>query len=70
MSSFSDDGSAADRDRDGLPAGDASPTATGDAATGDLEFDEAWGGAAAGADAVPGRGPRDPDPSFEDPNDR
>jgi hypothetical protein len=45
------------------------PTGAGTGA-GDLEFDEAWAdaGAANRAEAEPGG--RDPDPVFEDPNDR
>jgi hypothetical protein len=37
---------------------------------GDLEFDEAWADAASAGDTAAERQPRDPDPVFEDPNDR
>ncbi len=65
MTTSTGDGSAADREHQASAAGEPATSATGD-----LEFDEAAAGAAAGSGEAPGRGTRDPDPRFEDPNDR
>ncbi|GAA2723480.1 hypothetical protein [Cellulomonas aerilata] len=65
--------------QDGGPTGgwasSPGPTTATDPATvtggaGDLEFDEAWGDAAAATDTRADPETRDPHPAFEDPNDR
>jgi hypothetical protein len=65
MSTSTDGGSAADRDREARTAEGTPPQATGD-----LEFDEAWGGGAGESEPAREVGSRDPNPAFEDPNDR
>jgi hypothetical protein len=59
-----------DRSDEGAGRPAAPPTAPVTGGAGDLEFDEAWAGAGAASDARPERQQRDPDPTFEDPNDR
>jgi hypothetical protein len=66
MSATTEDGRP-DEGAGGGAAPDAEPVTGG---AGDLEFDEAWRGASSADDVRLDRPQRDPDPTFEDPNDR